>query len=319
MTAAATAQGAITRVAICIVTYRRPRWLADSLRSLGRLEFDAQSVDLTIVVIDNDREAASRSTVEAVRSEIPWGLTYDVEPRQGISFARNRAVRVALEAGAELLAFIDDDETAEADWLAKLISAQRAHGADVVSGPVEPVYGPEVPEWVVSGRFFERPRYSSGTRVGTAITANCLIAARLVAGTSEPFHPSFAVTGGGDTYFFRRLHRAGASIVWANDAIVREQVPNSRATVRWILQRAYRGGTSFAQTERLLHDTPGWMILRIVTGTVRSLSGMLLLVPSLLLGKIRTVRTLQTMCVGLGLLAGTIGFSYREYTVVHGE
>jgi succinoglycan biosynthesis protein ExoM len=307
------------RVAIGIVTYRRPQWLADSLQSVGRLAVDSRHIDLTVVVVDNDGAAGGRAVVQAAQQSARWKVLYEVEPTQGISFARNRAVRVALEQGAQFVAFIDDDETVDPDWLSELLAAQRAYGAEVISGPVEPTYGADIPEWIVRGRFFERPRYATGTRLDTAITANCLIASSVFVGTPEPFHAAFAITGGGDTHFFRRVHGAGAQIVWADRAVVRERVPRSRANARWILKRAYRGGTSFAQCERLLHQTRRWMPLRIVSGIARSFVGVVMLVPSLLLGKIRTVRTLQSICIGLGLLAGIVGFSYREYTVVHGE
>jgi glycosyltransferase involved in cell wall biosynthesis len=318
VTAPVTGELIVVRVAVCVVTFRRPRWLAECLQSLEALTREP-GMDLSVVVIDNDPGGAARAQVDAARLGFPWRLLYEIEPTRGISFARNRAVRVALEQGVNFVAFMDDDEAASPDWLAHLLRAQRTSGAEVVSGPVEPVYEPDVPKWIVRGKFFARPRYPDGTRLGTAITANCLIDARRLRGDAEPFHPAFALIGGGDTHFFTRLHRDGASIVWAEQALVRERIPGSRATVGWLLRRAYRGGASFAHCERLLHHSRGWMLLRLITGAGRSLAGLLLAVPSLLLGKAHTVRALQTMFVGLGLLAGTCGFAYREYAVVHGR
>lgn len=307
------------RVAICVITCRRPRWLATSLDSLARLRMDGRGREIAVLVVDNDDRGGAEPTVVTRREEFPWPLFYEIEPQPGISFARNRAVRAALAWKADFVAFLDDDETASTDWLVELLDVQARLRADVVTGPVVPAYEPGVPGWVVRGRFFERERHRTGTGLDCARTGNCLIASAVFGGRDTPFHPAFALTGGGDTYFFRQAHKDGATIVWADEAIVQERVPTSRATVRWLLRRAYRGGASFAHSERMLHRSPTWMGLRICTGTLRGIKGLALLPLSLFLGKSMMVRALQTMCIGAGLLTGILGASYREYTVIHGE
>jgi len=306
------------RVAICIATCQRPRWLAALLSSLGQLWIDEASTELRVIVVDNDHDGTAGEVVTAARVGFRWPLSYEIEAQKGISFARNRAVRLALAWGADLVAFLDDDETACPGWLTELLAVSRQYQADVVAGPVVPAYEPGVAEWAVRGKFFERPRHSTGTLVKYAITANCLISARLLH-SAQPFHPAFALGGGGDTHFFRQAQVKGARIVWADAALVYERVPASRATVRWLLARAYRGGTSFVLSERLLHATQKRMVLRMCTGALRGVQGIGLLLPSLFLGKAEIVRALQVVCVGAGLLTGTLGASYREYTVIHGE
>ena len=307
------------RVSICIATCQRPRWLAALLTSLNQLVTDEPSNVVNVIVVDNDPAGSAGAVVQEARAAFRWPMLYEIEPQRGISFSRNRAVRLALASMADAVAFLDDDETASPEWLRELMAVHHRFHAEVVAGPVIPSYEPGVPDWVVKGRFFERPRHSTGTFVNYAITANCLISARLLTTSNEPFHPAFALGGGGDTHFFRQAHAKGARIVWAEDAVVYERIPASRATLRWLLARAYRGGTSFALSERLLHETRGWMLLRMCTGALRGIQGIGLLLPSLLLGRAGVVRALQTACVGAGLLSGSIGASYREYKVIHGE
>ncbi len=303
------------RVATCIITYRRPRWLAACLESLSLLRVDAAN-ELTVVVVDNDPEGSSRIAVADLQGRCRWPVVYDIEPQRGISYARNRAVRVALEQGADFLAFIDDDETATPDWLMELIEVQRRYAADAVSGPVLPSYEPGIPGWAIRGGFFERPRHPTGTALDCTRTGNCLISSTMVAGVAEPFDPAFALTGGGDTDFFRRAHQRGARIVWADSAIVYERVPASRARVPWLLRRAYRGGASFAASER---KGARRFPVRLLTGCARLAFGCLLLLPAAMLGKARAVRMLVIACVGAGLMIGSFGLLYREYVVVHGE
>ena len=306
------------RVSICIATCQRPRWLGGLLGSLNRLVTDESSNVVNVIVVDNDPGGSAGEVVRDATAASRWPLLYEIEPRRGISFSRNRAVRLALASMVDAVAFLDDDETASPEWLRELLEVHQRFNAEVVAGPVIPSYEPGVPDWVVKGRFFERPRHSTGTLVNYAITANCLISARLLTTSDEPFHPAFALVGGGDTHFFRQAHARGARIVWSEGAVVYERIPASRATFRWLLARAYRGGTSFALSERLLHRTRTWMLLRMCTGVLRGVQGIVLLLPSILLGRAGVVRALQTACVGAGLLSGSIGASYGEYKVIHG-
>ena len=69
---------------------------------------------------------------------MPWQLVYAVEPRRGIPFGRNTAVRTA--GDVDFVAFLDDDETADPAWLVELLRVQRTTGADVVTGTVLPVF-----------------------------------------------------------------------------------------------------------------------------------------------------------------------------------
>ena len=62
---------------------------------------------------------------------------YVHEPRPGISHARNRGVA---EAKGDFVAFIDDDELPAPNWLESLLLTQRTYRADVVLGPVRPVF-----------------------------------------------------------------------------------------------------------------------------------------------------------------------------------
>lgn len=272
-----------------------------------------------VVVVDNDHGGSAREVAATAAADMPWPVTYVVEPERGISFARNRAVRVALSWGADFVAFIDDDEIADPGWLAELAGVQQREGADVVTGPVLPIYEPGVPAWAVRGGFFERPRYPSGTRLGSAGAGNCLIAAALLGGPGEPFDPAFALSGGEDTHFFRRAHRGGATIVWADQAVAHEHVPVSRATVPWLLQRSYRSGLSFAMSDRRLHHDRSWIPRRILAGVARAVQGIGLLLPFAFRGRVGVIRALQVASLGAGVVAGTLGFSYQEYQVVHGE
>jgi succinoglycan biosynthesis protein ExoM len=307
------------RVAICVATCRRPMSLARLLRSLGALRFRKQSADPVIVVVDNDERATAREVVERARGEIPWPVLYDVEPTRNIPLARNRAIELALQQDPDFVAFIDDDEAALPNWLDELIDVQVRHGADVVGGVVLPRYEEGVPQWVVRGGFFENPRYRTGSPVAMAFTGNALISRRLLEDPTGRFDPAFGIAGSEDSHFFMRVHHTGKTMVWADEAVVEEVVPASRATASWILRRAFRVGNGYVFCERAILPRHRWVVPRVAKAVFRITEGVLLVGPSTLGGRAPAVRALRKVAHGMGCLVGLAGIRYREYEVIHGK
>ena len=231
-------------ISVCVCTYQRPellRALLDSLARQSRPDFD-----LEVIVVDNDKEASARPCVTAVMKSFPdLKLHYSVEAQQGISFARNRSVALA---SGDYYAFIDDDEVACVDWLAQHMATLKQTGADGGFGPVQPLYVEGTPEWLIAGRFFERPRFSTGTWVssGDARTNNALLhASRINSLLPVVFDPAFAYSGGEDSDLFLRLARSGARYTWCDEALVSEIVPDERQKPRWMLERGLRSSTVY--------------------------------------------------------------------------
>lgn len=103
------------RVTVAICTRDRERQLARALRSLGPVMKEGHEV----IIVDN--ASVSGRTRELVENVFPQAR-YVREPREGLDFARNRAVQ---ETETEIIAFLDDDAVAEHNWLAALVDAFR--------------------------------------------------------------------------------------------------------------------------------------------------------------------------------------------------
>ncbi len=307
-------------IAICIATCRRPNLLGALLKSLATLSFKKQPVPrLDVVIVDNDPGAPVKHIVDAGRAACPWPIHYSSEPVRGIPSARNRAVRNALALGVDYVAFIDDDEFPDPYWLDELISVRERFDADVVQAPVVPAYGGDVPRWVIRGRFFERSRRLTGQTLELGATNNALIAIRWFTNHERPFDVTFGLSGADDTQFFMRIRRQGARMVWADDAVVWEHVAPERATMRWVLRRALRGGNGFVFAERSVGISGARTCLRFGKALSRILLGATLLPVGALCGREGIVRSLQTMCVGIGALAALAGIRVEEYKVVYGK
>lgn len=234
-----------TRVAVCIATFQRPKGLERLLEGLDKLTFDkCETPSLEIILVDNDAAGPAYAFCQGIRSDLNWRLKCSVEPRRGIPYARNKAVAWAQERHADFLAFIDDDEVPEPSWLDELLCVQRLYNADVVAGSVLPRFAVPVAPW--KAELFERRRFATGHLLDWASTNNVLVRSEVFEQMDRLFDERLALSGGSDKEFFARVHRRGYKMVWADEALAYETVPESRASVRWVAQRWYRYGNNYS-------------------------------------------------------------------------
>ncbi len=302
-------------VTICIATYRRPRLLELLLVGLSELTFEQiPAPTVAIVIADNDPKGSAEGVCRKLRGR--WPITYCVEPLRGIAAARNRSLH---EAGqSDFIAFIDDDEVPDPSWLEKLILAHQRFDADVVSGPVLPMFRPDVPAWIKDGGFFNSPTHRTGDLLPWCATNNTLVA-REVFNYVQEFDARFQLSGGEDVHFFSRVVQAGLTIVWCAEAVVHETTGRDRANMRWLLQRAYRGGNCFSMVEQALDSRASTRARRFVKAWLRIAQGTLEATGTLIHGRVQLTKALRRMCLGAGMLAGLVDWRYEPYRTVTGE
>jgi succinoglycan biosynthesis protein ExoM len=236
----------LPHICVCICSFKRPHLLRRTLEALRGLETGGL-FSYSLAVADNDRGESARETVEEFARTSGVETAYCVEPDQNISLARNRALA---HARGEFIAWIDDDEFPDPSWLVTFYHALIRCGADGVLGPVKPVFETEPPAWIRRGRFFHKPRRTTGQRLKwtQTSTANVLIDRRILAGVETPFRRQFG-SGCEDLDFFKRMTERGHAFMWCDEAIVSEIIPPARWTRRYLLRRALlrgRNGHSFA-------------------------------------------------------------------------
>ncbi len=306
------------RVAILIVTRQRPTMLEKLLKSLGGLSFSALTLNITVVVVDNDPKASACQICADARNFLPYELLYLIENRTGIPFARNRAVAAVVNQN-DCVVFVDDDETVEPNWLEELILAKQMYRADIVAGPVMSVLPPRAPDWAHKGRLFDHLRYETGKELTWCGSGNVLISAHVFLRLNPWFDERLALTGGSDRQFFQRASQAGLRIVWTDKAIVREEVPSSRIRIGWVIKRMFRQGISNAFSDIDL-STGGFMRLRIgMRGAAWIVLGIVLLPLGMVTGTHRLVQYARYVAYGFGQWSALRRRLYNEYKMIHGQ
>ncbi|UCG17193.1 MAG: glycosyltransferase family 2 protein [Phycisphaerales bacterium] len=304
-------------VAVCIATYNRPKGLSALLSALNGQVFADRRPDVRLIVVDNDSSGSARAVCDEIRRTGGWPLTYCIEPTRGIPYVRNRAVACA-GSDVHFLAFIDDDEVPEPNWLDELLRVQHRYDADVVTGPVVRRFMTEVPAWIATSRFFDLPRRPTGSDMTVAMTNNTLARTQALHAIDGPFDVRLGLTGADDAHCFRRVHLAGFRIVWADDAIVYESVPATRATLLWILRHAYRVGNAWGLIETDLN--PSWKTRARVLAwsAARVARGVILLPLGLAVGPRGFARAFYNIYYAGGLVASLAGIHSEGYRTTDG-
>jgi GT2 family glycosyltransferase len=303
-------------VVLAICTCRRPEGLRRLLDAVATLETEAA---LSVVVVDNDAAGAGLAVCEALAPAYRWPLLATLEPQRGISYARNRAVALALARQPAFIAMLDDDEWPCPAWLRVLLQVQAETGADVVAGPVLPEFSRQPPAWMRREGLFGTEQQPDRSRGVFYASGNFLArAACFQALMPTPFDPAFALSGGEDLVFFRQLAARGYQMVWAADAHVLEIVPPSRMTLAWLKQRQYRRGNLNVIVQRMFAPGPFHELVRLAkTAALLSLSAgwYLLAWPHVESRR----RALLQLCVAIGKIKAHLGLRHFEYTQIHGR
>ncbi len=312
-------------VAVCICTYRRTHELSKLLKRLADQTLPPQiETRLTVVVADNDADSKVERLCSSFIRDHNLHLIYVAVPERGISQARNACLdHVPVET--DFLAFIDDDEVPEPDWLMQLLLVQAATCADIVHGPVLPRYTESTPDWIKAGDFFTTPRtyrqYENGQEIHFAATGNCLIRFDILQKTGLRFDERLGLSGGEDKQFFRQLRQSGYRIVWAAHAVVKERIPQERARLGYLLRSEFRKGNVRLPIKYRLKGQGEKNKVQLTLKTFhRSLatiaSGIMIMlrapfrtadrVPDWVTGALRVAE-------GLGMLSSVFGYRHQHY------
>jgi succinoglycan biosynthesis protein ExoM len=309
-------------LSIVVCTYDRPAHLALTLKSCIA-QTNALGLSIEIVVVDNHPSGSAASVCEALGA----GIRYIADLTRNMSVLRNRGFAEAL---GDWLAFIDDDEVADAGWTDALFRVARATDADIVVGPRLAAFETGAPPaWDPTGAAFVRdlklpdraevvltapsgkPRHGLGTGNSLFNLARCYVPGH------GPMREAFGDAGGEDAELFVRLHRQGRKIYWAADAEVTETVPVHRTTPEYRLLRVRRETQHYvtiyldaARNRRLT-----WLTL-MAKGVVQAAGGFVLALLTLEFVSRRRLRWRVEMTHGLAKLNWRTPVGYIDEPIV---
>lgn len=301
-------------VAICVPTFRRPEGLRKLLTELARLEYPGR---LSVFVVENDGERhEGTAVVAAVATYFPFSLTCVTEVRRGQTFAYNTGFVSAASAFPvpDYVAVLDDDEYPEPNWLRELVATAERHRADVVGGPVLPVFD-DPTHWLAQSELYIPLPYTSSGPVDMIYGTGGMLIRRdvLTRYFDEPFSHAFAFTGGSDLDFFRRCRCDGCTFAWAAEARVNETIPRQRTTLSFLIKRGFSIGNDRTRVDRAHATGVRNTAIRWARGLGLVLYGVVLLPVAAFRGRLAVVGRLMDVARGAGRIAAEFNVLYEEY------
>lgn len=299
-------------VTLSTLTFRRPEDIAATLPLLVE---QARSVphDVEVLVVDNDTTDSARKVVEGFAPEV----RYVHEPKPGIAAARNRVLSET--ADKDVVIFFDDDERPVTQWLQLLLETyEREHPTGVV-GPVVSEYSQTPDEWIMAGRYFERLRHPTGTKVRVAATNNLLLDRQYLQKRGIIFDERFGLTGGSDTMLTRQITDGGGVLLWCDEAVVTDVVPLSRLTREWVTRRAFRSANGGIRVELELAGSQfrrfDVRVRSIIRGLARVSAGSGQWLAGVVTRKLAPRASgIRKIYRGFGMVSGAFGYIYAEYS-----
>ncbi|WP_085315223.1 glycosyltransferase family 2 protein [Derxia lacustris] len=261
----------LSGLGIGFCTYKRKEGM---IRLLDHIAIAAKALPAPPIVIVVDNDGSDPSVGEAVAEfSRNTGIEsrYRIEKQPGISAARNAVFAETDALGVRYLAMIDDDEWPSPDWLAQLLRTSEEQKAVVVGGPVRPVFPDSAQQLRKWARYWSVDKQKLNGKPFVFCTCNFLLDMDKLRDEPRPFFDeAFGLSGGGDTVFFRKLFFRGHPMAWSDEAFIYEEVPVSRASLKWLRQRRFRVGNHAARWETLDYGK-GRAFLKSLGLTVRLL------------------------------------------------
>jgi succinoglycan biosynthesis protein ExoM len=294
-------------ISICICTRKRIDGLKKLLQSLEAMIIPPD-VELRVIIIENDSENFCESVVREYSETSKLKISYYLETKQGIVFARNRSIA---EAGdCEFCCFTDDDQVVSPGWVAELVKCQKEFNADGVAGPTMPSFTKDLPSYITS--FHQPNSYSYGTIVNSAFTGNLMLRKKFLNMLDGPFEKRLNFSGGEDSFLTKQITKLGGVIRFNPEALAYEIIPAERSTVKYILKRKFRT----ANTELLIKSitdknfSKAKALFRIV---LRFFNGLLMALPYIVFSKTNKLKGVIKVANAIGGFAFVFGKHSQFY------
>ena len=246
-------------VVICTYSMERYEVFSECVESVLAQTYDPLEI---VLVVDGNEAVLGR--VESDFGDREGVLVHCNDENRGISYSRTKGARLS---SGEIVAFIDDDATAEPDWISELVRVYEETDAIAVGGHVVPDWVTEKPDffpaefyWLVGcdergfGEHMEELRNTYGSNI--SFKREVFLG---VGGYDEN-------TGRkGDRHIqaheapvcIRMAHEYGKGVIYNKEAVVHHKLFDYRGNFRWLVSRSFWQGYSKRIMDILLPEAKG--------------------------------------------------------------
>jgi len=228
----------LPEVSIVLPTYNRAADLCQAVASA--LNQTASPERYELVVVDNNSTDETGRLLHRLRREHPDRIRAIVEPKQGVSHARNAGIEASR---ADVVAFFDDDVCVAPNWIETILRVfEENPELDCLGGKVLPAWSSTPPSWLTPDHwaplalqdFGDAPMEVSLDNPKGLISAN-LACRKEVFTRIGGFLPQFQRVQDGigsleDGEWMLRFWKAGGRALYAPELVTSTDVPAARQT-----------------------------------------------------------------------------------------
>lgn len=236
-------------VSVVVCTYNRARELESAVESLLQQD-TGDDLSYEVLVVDNASTDETRHVIDTLVTQSDGRVRGCFEPKPGVAMARNLGVQ---QARGDWIAFFDDDQVADRNWLAGLVETARKNAVRVVLGErrlllrqselrrLPPVCRRALGELVSSNI----ARRYAGLIDGS--TGNMLVHRSVF--VEIGLFSEATVEGGEDADLFRRIRDRSIEAWYTPEATVFHSVPPYRQSEGYFRWTSRRQGVHVARRE----------------------------------------------------------------------
>ena len=247
---------------VIIPTYNREALLCTTLASFAAATVPP-GLDVAVVVVDNNSVDNTAQVVKELQRDFPLTLRYLRETRQGLSHSRNGGIAAS---NADLVAFIDDDEEIEPDWLEIIAREFEDPAVQFIGGPYLPNWVVPAPDWLppgyhaVIGAIPAKQRAPINVKFGANLMGGNAVFRRSVFDQVGLYSTQLGRSGKGllseeDADMQRRLEAANVFGMHVPDLRIRHYIAPERLTRSYHRRWVYWRGASQGVLDRSRPDT----------------------------------------------------------------
>lgn len=241
------------KLSTVIVTFNRHQLLNDCIESFFQME-NLNSYDLELIVIDNNSNDQTLQTINTLNIKFKNKIKYFMEPKSGVSNARNLGLE---KASGDYIALVDDDIYFAKAWLTETYSgilnnpSIRAFG-----GKITVRFENDLPKWLTTERlkhfrygatnFGDQPKMLSLPQYPQG---SSIIFRRDLVDSGLRFSPRLGRQGSNllsneEKSLFISLFKKGEPIFYIHGSEIIHRVAEDKTTRWWLLKRFYWQGRS---------------------------------------------------------------------------
>jgi len=236
------------QLSIIVCTYNRADLLRDVLQSLTCQTAPSTAYD--VLVVNNNSSDSTQQIAQDFSSRFA-NFYVVVEPKQGLSHARNRGFK---EAKTEWVAYLDDDARAHPDFVERVMHTAENFLFDCFGGVYLPWYKCGRPKWfrdeyATNGRLLDEVGVLKKGEISGGVSAFKKSVLEQLGG----FPSTLGMCGnkiayGEETLLQLRMREKGFVIGFDPEMLVDHVVSRPKMTVRWLLKSSYYHGFYYWDT-----------------------------------------------------------------------